>query len=103
MPIGPKDYLELGTWNAQCDGCQFKFKAHELRLDWKGLYKCYDCWEARHPQDFIKAPRPTLPLPWARPDKDNSAPSTSVPINVRVDQVGGTIPAGTFTTNNETL
>ena len=103
MPLGNKDYLELGTWNAQCDGCQFKFKAHELKIDWKGLYKCKSCWDARHPMDLQKAPRPSAPIPWARPDKDMSAPRTDITVDPLVDRVGGTIPTGTFTTNNNTL
>lgn len=63
---GPRDYLKLGDWNARCGWCGFKFKAGELRLDWKGFYKCTSCWEPRQPQDFVKGVEERMGVPWAQ-------------------------------------
>lgn len=105
MP-GPKDYLKLGDWNAFCDACKFKFKASELKKDWKGLYKCPTCWETRHPMDFQQPPRTSKPVPWTRPSDEktttvdvngNAIPGS--PISSQIES----LPTGTFTTNNGTF
>jgi len=108
MPTDPKEYLKLGDWNAYCDGCKFKFKASELKLDWKGYYKCPHCWEARHPMDLQRPPRPSQPIPWSRPT-DETAGRTDVngdPIEIATSTnplIETTIPSGTFNSNNEDL
>ena len=104
MPLGHKDYLDLGNWNARCDGCGFKYKATELRQDWKGLMKCTGsngCWEPRHPMDLQKPPRASTPVPWTRQDKDINADgtpvlSTDVTINSAVENTGVNVPQSTF-------
>lgn len=98
---GPKDFLELGAWNAYCDSCKFKFKSHELKRDWKGLMKCPTCFETRHPMDLQKPPRESKPIPWSRPNDFDSY--VAVTIDPLVQTEGGSVPTGTFTTNNETL
>ena len=64
---GPKDYLELGTWNTLCDICGFKFKAFELRKRWDGYMVCSKDFEERQPQDLIRLPRERQAPPWVRP------------------------------------
>lgn len=57
------------AWNALCDVCGFKKKSFELRKRWDGMYCCPTCWEARHPQDFLRARKETSNrLPWSRPE-----------------------------------
>jgi hypothetical protein len=72
MPaLGPKDYLDLGNWNAICDVCGFKYKDTELRKRWDGLMVCPSDYEQRHPQDLIRSkPDKQAPL-WARPEADD--------------------------------
>lgn len=54
--MGSADYLKWGTWNVICDRCGVKRKADQVRKEWTGLIVCKDkCWEARHPQDFVRA------------------------------------------------
>lgn len=65
--MGSKDYFLGGSWNARCDICDFKFKAHELRKRWDGLMVCAKDWEPRQPQDFVRGVRDQQPLPWSRP------------------------------------
>lgn len=104
MPIGNKDYLDLGNWNGRCDGCGFKFKFSELKKDWKGLMKCTvnnGCWEPRHSMDLQQPPRPSQPVPDTRPDKDvtNGLPNVmanTVTINSGVENSGVNIPSSTF-------
>lgn len=51
---GSADYLELGTWNANCSICARKRKAKDMVQNWQGLYRCPECDEVRHPQDFVR-------------------------------------------------
>jgi hypothetical protein len=67
MSITRKDYFALGDWNAICDRCGAKRKASALTKDWQGFMLCSWCYEPRHPQDFVRAARPPLPLPFTRP------------------------------------
>lgn len=62
------DYYKPGDWNAICDGCGRKFKASELRRDWKGRMMCPAQWEPRQPQDFVKGVKDDMATPWSRPD-----------------------------------
>jgi hypothetical protein len=69
----PKNWYEHGTWNAQCDVCDIKRKAHQLIERWDGLMVCKPslkkgCWEPRHPLEYVQPPRTELGLPWTRPE-----------------------------------
>lgn len=61
-----RDYYKPGDWNAICDRCGFKFKASELIEDWQGFRVCVHDFETRHPQDFVKAVRDKIYVPWTR-------------------------------------
>lgn len=43
-----------GDWLALCESCQFEKYASELRKRWDGFMVCEECWEPRHPLDFLK-------------------------------------------------
>jgi len=62
------DQYVHGTYNVICDRCGFKFKATQCRKEWTGLFVCSKCWEARHPQDFVRAKRDEQKVPIARPE-----------------------------------
>lgn len=64
-----KGIATVGDWKAMCDECGWDYKASQLRQDWKGLYKCPQCWERRHPQDFVRGITDDPSPPWARLDK----------------------------------
>lgn len=49
--------------NAICDRCGFKFRLGQLRKEWTNLMVCSgpetnDCWDPRHPQEYLRAPGP---------------------------------------------
>ena len=67
MTKGHADYYAQGDWNAVCYTCGGKFKATELRKQWQGYFTCKDCWEPRHPQDFVKGVADNMAVPWAQP------------------------------------
>lgn len=61
------------AWLAICDRCGWKYKNTQLRLEWTGLRTCCgpgtnQCWEARHPQDFVKGVVDRQNPPWVRPE-----------------------------------
>jgi hypothetical protein len=60
-----------GQWNTICDRCGFRYKSVQLRSEWTGLKTCCgagtnNCWEARHPQDFIRGKKDDQAPPWVR-------------------------------------
>lgn len=62
------DKAEVGAWNARCDRCGWKFKNYELHKTWDNLFVCRECWEPRHPQDFVRGVKDDPSVPWSRPD-----------------------------------
>lgn len=62
-----RNYYKPGDWNAICDSCGFKFKASELKEDWRGLKVCSYDFETRHPQTLIRVPVDNPSVPWSRP------------------------------------
>jgi len=38
---------------------------------WDGFIVCKEDWEARHPQDFIKAKTDRISVPFSRPQRDD--------------------------------
>jgi len=64
---GRADHLDLGNWNAVCYQCGRKRKASILVRHWQGYYVCPEHWEARQPQDFVRAVPDVQTPPWAQP------------------------------------
>lgn len=69
--MGSADQFRLGSWNAICDRCGFKFKARALRLEWTGLRVCKECWDPYPPQLRVKAKIDDQTKPWTRPDENS--------------------------------
>jgi len=57
MVVITRDRFKLGANNVICDRCGFKKKSFEVRKEWTGFYVCKECWEPRHPQDFVRGRR----------------------------------------------
>ena len=62
-----------GQWNAICDRCGFKYKSSKLKREWTGLMVCHgpetnNCFEPRHPQDFVRGRMDDQSTPWSRPE-----------------------------------
>jgi hypothetical protein len=55
------------VWAALCDRCGFRFDSDKLRKEWTGHMVCHECWEPRHPQDFVRVPHEEIVPPWTRP------------------------------------
>lgn len=67
------DHFAKGQWNACCDRCGFEYKSGQLRKEWNGLRTCSgaatnNCWEPRHPQDFVRGKKDKQSPPWVRPE-----------------------------------
>lgn len=60
-------YYADGQWNVYCDLCGKKAKSGEVVKTWDGFYVCGKHKEERNPQDLLRGPRPTPPLPFTRP------------------------------------
>jgi len=74
-----KDEYIPGDYYVICDRCGFKRRVSTTRREWNGLLVCYpECWEARHPQDFVRAKRDKQRVPIARPDENISPITTAL-------------------------
>jgi len=62
-----KNYYLSGEFNLTCDRCSKKIKAHEAKHEWTGFIVCGDCFENRHPQDFVRTKQDKISVPFSRP------------------------------------
>lgn len=60
-------YYVQGTYNAQCDECGRGFKFYDLRKRWDDAWTCSECWEPRHPQDFVRGVKDNSSVPIGKP------------------------------------
>lgn len=93
------DYFEPGDYNFRCDVCGHKRKASQSRLRWDKARVCKECWEPRHPQDFVRGVPDDQSVPWTRPDgqtfiEDNGQPTTTVTPQTFNGEVGNTVVLG---------
>lgn len=63
-------YFKSGDWNAVCDICGFRFKASQLKKNWKNEMVCDADFELRHPQEFVRVRPEKIAAPWVRPEVD---------------------------------
>jgi hypothetical protein len=97
-----------GNW-VECDRCGFEYRAYNIVDEWNGLEVCTDCWESRHPQDFLRVQEERIAA--RRPGTLSSSEVTTYSGIVGIAIAGvaivgdgplepsSTIPPGTF--NNE--
>ena len=62
-----KNYFESGEWNLICDVCSVKYKAGKAKHRWDGFIVCPNCYEQRHPQDFVRTKQDKISVPFSRP------------------------------------
>ena len=100
--------LVVGEWLTICDRCGFKFKSCDLKKEWTGFYVCKDCYEPRHPQDFVKSVPDNTSVPWSRPDSNADSSYTDVggtahTTDNKVDTYGDESPTITWGTGNTVI
>jgi len=49
-----------------CDRCGFDYYHTEVREEWNGLVVCRECYEPRHPQDFVRGKADKIVGDWPR-------------------------------------
>lgn len=87
-----------GDWLVICDFCSKKIKASKSKERWDGFRVCSECWEPRHPMDFIRARADKISVPFTRPQpEDQFATVTYVTIYVIDDYVERTATTTYFT------
>jgi hypothetical protein len=67
-----KNYFISGEWNLICDVCSIKYKAVKAKHRWDGFIVCPNCYEQRHPQDFVKTKQDKISVPFSRPISQES-------------------------------
>jgi hypothetical protein len=69
------DHWVPGDYWIVCDECGLDYRKSDTRKRWDNAIVCADCWEPRHPQEFIKSVRDNQRVPVARPS--NAVTSTN--------------------------
>lgn len=88
------NYYKKGVWNCICQRCGFKFKSDQITKEWTGLLVCRECFETRHPQDFLRGRAEIQKVPFTAPEPTD----TFVTVNYVASTVGtqgNDIPSGT--------
>lgn len=63
------DNYRPGDYYVCCDRCGYEARASETRRTWDNLrVHSIDCWEPRHPQDFVRGRVDRQAVPNARPE-----------------------------------
>lgn len=62
-----KNYYNSGDHNVTCDVCSRKIKMLQAKSRWDGFLVCHDCYEERHPQDFVRARQDKISVYITRP------------------------------------
>ena len=69
--MGQADFYRHGSHNFICDRCGFKFKAEKKHFEWTGLIVCPDCYDERHPQDFVRSTADRQHVEDPRPENED--------------------------------
>ena len=67
MRTEPTGYI-AGGWKATCQRCGFNHRNSGIKLEWTGLRVCRECWEPRHPQDFVQGIADRQAPAWTSPE-----------------------------------
>lgn len=107
-----------GDYWMSCDRCGIDYRQSQMKKEWNGLIVCDECWEPRHPQDFVRASKDQIATPagFTRPEVGENLIEACSPPSARAGEaVAGcaiagydmgdrpeySVPAGTF--NTQTL
>lgn len=66
--------FDFGSWLVLCDRCGFRRKApQDVVRTWDGLIVCAphtgkECFETRHPQEFVRPVKDNPSVPYTRPE-----------------------------------
>ena len=81
-----RNYYESGGWNLICDSCSIKYKASKAKQRWDGFIVCPNCYEQRHPQDFVRSRQDKITVPYIRrPPADIFISVDYIPIDPPID------------------
>lgn len=51
-----------------CDRCGFQVRASQTAKEWTNLVVCLECFDVRHPQDFVRGRKDRQRVPDPRPE-----------------------------------
>ena len=81
-----------GQWLFECDRCAGIYHSEKSRKEWTGAIVCTgpgtrNCWEPRHPQDFVRTRAEDFSVRDARPRKPLQYISDVYPNGVTADDL----------------
>lgn len=92
----PSPGYRPGLHWVECMRCGFDYRADQIRKEWTGVLVCQQCWEPRHPQDFVRGMTDRI-----TPDGPINPPPTEINADESARQAfpnnaDYNIPVGTF-------
>jgi hypothetical protein len=51
---------EAGQYWVECQRCGLDYKAKHIKREWTGAIVCFNCWEPRHPQEYVRGRKERL-------------------------------------------
>jgi len=57
-----------GGFKRECDRCGFEFRHWDTVKEWTGLFVCRECYDQRHPQDYVKGKKDRQRVTEPRPE-----------------------------------
>ena len=80
MASGGHTYARGDNAVAHCERCGFKYNRKELLYDgqYRDLLVCGDCWDPKHPQDYLPAMSDPISIRDPRSDQDSATNYTAV-------------------------
>jgi len=98
-------YIAGDHW-VECARCGFDYRQSHMKREWTGVIVCQECWEPRHPQDFVRATEDDQAAKGlVNPQSTENYIGCSTSTDIAGEAVAGCaipgfndrIPAGTFT------
>lgn len=67
-----------GDWKVYCPVCSGFRYASSLKPRWDGLKVCPECWEPRHPQEFVRGVSDEVSVPFTYKDPERDVTAVSI-------------------------
>ncbi len=97
--MGQADRYVHRDHNVICDRCGFKRKRSNVQYTWDNLLVCFpECWEIRHPQDFVRGIADKQSVADARPDYQTMQQSTTLGANASAQAITITVSSASHIT-----
>ena len=87
-----KNNYTHGDWNVVCQRYQKQLKASQIKKEWTGLLVGPECFELRHPQDFVKGKPDPQRVPYSNEPSGDPTSNSQTPFDPDTDSIWQSVP-----------